>query len=100
MADVDPTRSPVTGTQDRPARKERALASKTIAAVAVAFLLIAFGISNDNKVPVDFLVVTRESSLILVIGVSALLGAIIGALLMRRPRARARGRSATKAPGP
>jgi uncharacterized integral membrane protein len=84
MADVDPTRSPVTGTQERPARKERGLASKTIAAVAVAFLLIAFGVSNNNKVPVDYLVFTRESSLILVIGVSALLGAIIGGLIVRR----------------
>jgi uncharacterized integral membrane protein len=101
MADVDPTRSPPTTTRaDRPARKERAIVPKTIAAVAIAFLLIAFGIANDSDVPVDYLVGTRESPLILVIGVSALLGAVIGALLMRRPRARARGRSATRAPGP
>jgi uncharacterized integral membrane protein len=101
MADVDPTRSPVTTTgSDRPVRKQRAILPKTIAAVAVAFLLIAFGVSNETRVPVDYLVVTRDSPLILVIGVSALLGAIIGALLMRRPRARARGRSATRAPGP
>jgi len=84
MADVDPTRTPVTGTEQRPARKPRGLASKTIAAVAVAFLLIAFGVSNDDRVPVDYLVVTRDSPLILVIGVSALLGAIIGALIVRR----------------
>jgi uncharacterized integral membrane protein len=101
MADVDPTRSPPTTTRaDGPARRQRGLVSKTIAAVAVAFLLIAFGVSNKTDVPVDYLVVTRESPLILVIGVSALLGAVIGALLMRRPRARARGRSATRAPGP
>jgi uncharacterized integral membrane protein len=84
MADVDPTRSPVTGTTERPVKKQRGLASKTIAAVAVAFLLIAFGVSNDDRVPVDYLVVTRDSPLILVIGVSALLGAILGALVMRR----------------
>jgi uncharacterized integral membrane protein len=84
MVDADPTRPPATGTEKAPVRKERALASKTIAAVAVAFLLIAFGVSNDNRVPVDYLVFTRESPLILVVGVSALLGAIIGALLMRR----------------
>jgi uncharacterized integral membrane protein len=84
MADVDPTRSPVTGATERPAKKQRGLASKTIAAVAVAFLLIAFGVSNDGRVPVDYLVVTRDSPLILVIGVSALLGAIFGALVMRR----------------
>ena len=84
MADVDPTRSPVAGTPGRPARKERSIASKTIAALAVAFLLIAFGVSNGDHVSVDYLVVTRDSPLILVIGVSALLGAIIGALAVRR----------------
>ena len=84
MADVDPTRSPVAGTGQRPVKKERALASKTIAAVAVAFLLIAFGVANNDKVPVDYLVFTRDSPLILVIGVSALLGAIIGGLIVRR----------------
>jgi uncharacterized integral membrane protein len=84
MADVDPTRSPIAETQKRPARKERALASKTIAAIAVAFLLIAFGVSNNDSVSVDYLVFTRDSPLILVIGVSALLGAIIGGLIVRR----------------
>jgi uncharacterized integral membrane protein len=84
MADADPTRSPVTRTPDKPVKKQRALASKTIAAVAVAFLLIAFGISNDDRVPVDYLVITRDSPLILVVGVSALLGAIIGGLIVRR----------------
>ena len=84
MADADPTRSPVTGTQQKPVKKERALVSKTIAAAAVAFVLIAFGVSNNDKVPVDYLVFTRDSPLILVIAVSALLGAIIGGLIVRR----------------
>jgi len=84
MTDTDPTRSPVTGTQPKPVKKQRALVPKTIAAAAVAFVLIAFGVSNDKKVPVDFLVFTRDSSLILVIAVSALLGAIIGGLIVRR----------------
>jgi uncharacterized integral membrane protein len=84
MADVDPTRSPVTGTQERPVKKERAIASKTIAAVAVAFVLIAFGVSNNHQVSVDYLVLTRDSSLILVIAVSALLGAVVGGLIVRR----------------
>ena len=83
MSDVDPGRPTVTG-ERRPAKKERAIASKTIAAVAVAFVLIAFGVSNDDRVAVDYLVLTRDSPLILVIGVSALLGAIFGALIMRR----------------
>ena len=84
MADLDPSRSPVAGTHERPVRKERALVPKTVAAIAVAFVLIAFGVSNDDRVPVDYLVLTRNSPLILVIGVSALLGAIIGALIVRR----------------
>jgi uncharacterized integral membrane protein len=67
-----------------PVRKERAIASKTIAAVAVAFVLIAFGLSNDDTVPVDYLVVTRDSPLIVVIAVSALLGALAGGLLVWR----------------
>jgi uncharacterized integral membrane protein len=100
MADGDPTRSPTTAPGKHAARKERAFLSKSIAAIAIAFLLLAFGISNDSQVPVDYLIVTRHSPLILVIGVSAVLGGIFGALLMRRPRARARGRSATRAPGP
>jgi uncharacterized integral membrane protein len=85
MADADPTRSPITARPEQPpVRKERALASKTIAAVAIAFLLIAFGVSNEGRVPVDYLVVTRDSPLILVIAVSALLGAIVGGLIVRR----------------
>jgi uncharacterized integral membrane protein len=100
MADVDPTRTPTTTPRKQAARKERAFVSKSIASIAIAFLLLAFGVSNDKQVPVDYLVVTRDSSLILVIGVSAVLGGIIGALLMRRPRARSRDRSARRAPGP
>ena len=88
MTDADPTRSPVTGTQQSPVKKERALVPKTIAAAAVAFVLIAFGISNNDKVPVDYLVFTRDSPLILVIAVSALLGALIGGLIVRRRSSR------------
>ena len=69
----------------RPAvRKERAIASKTIAAVAVAFLLVAFAVSNDNEVRVDYLVLSRDSPLIVVIVVSAVLGALVGGLVVRR----------------
>jgi uncharacterized integral membrane protein len=86
MAGVDPGRPPQTTGAGRPAKKSRGIASKTIAAIAVAFLLIAFGVSNDDQVPVDYLVLTSNSPLILVIGVSALLGALIGALIVRRRR--------------
>jgi uncharacterized integral membrane protein len=84
MADMDPGRPTRTTGAQPPVKKERAIASKTIAAIAVAFLLIAFGVSNNDEVPVDYLVVTRDSPLILVIAVSALLGALIGALIVRR----------------
>jgi uncharacterized integral membrane protein len=83
MAD-DPGRPPKGKGAEPPARKERAIASKTIAAVAVAFVIIAFGVSNTDSVAVDYLVVTRESPLIVVIAVSALLGALTGALLVYR----------------
>jgi uncharacterized integral membrane protein len=86
MADLDPGRPPQTTRTAPPVKKQRAVASKTVAAVAVAFLLIAFGVANDDRVAVDYLVVTRTSPLILVIAVSALLGALIGALIARRRR--------------
>jgi uncharacterized integral membrane protein len=69
-------------TQERPP-KQRNIASKTIAAVAVAILLIAFGLSNRHDVRIDWLVTTTNASLILVIIVSAVLGAILGALAVR-----------------
>jgi uncharacterized integral membrane protein len=84
MTDLDPGKPPQRTGAEPPAKKQRAIASKSIAAIAVAFVLIAFGVSNDSSVPVDYLVVTRESPLILVIGVSALLGAFVGALIGRR----------------
>ena len=71
----------------RPVKKERAIASKSIAALAVAVLLIAFGVANSDDVRINWLVVHSNTPLIVVIGISALLGAIIGALaLARRPR--------------
>ncbi len=66
-----------------PPPKERNLASKTIAAVAVAILLIAFGLSNRDDVPIDWLVGTTATPLIVVIVVSAVLGALLGALAVR-----------------
>jgi uncharacterized integral membrane protein len=82
MADVDPGKPAPRGRHG--ARRRRPIGSRTVAAVAVAFLLIAFGVSNDDRVSVDYLVATRDSPLIVVIAVSALLGAIAGALIARR----------------
>jgi uncharacterized integral membrane protein len=86
MAGPDPLRPPeATGTAPPvKVKKERAIASKTIAAIAVAFILIAFGVANSDSVPVDYLVTTQRSPLILVVGVSALLGLLLGALIGRR----------------
>ena len=75
-----------------PAPKQRDLKSKTIAAFAVAVLLIAFGLSNRNDVPIDWLVGTTDTPLIIVIVVSAGLGAIIGAAAVRSRSKRAGSR--------
>ena len=75
-----------------PAPKQRDLRSKTIAAVAVGVLLIAFGLSNRNDVPIDWLVGTTDTPLIVVIVVSAALGAILGAVAVRGRSKRAGSR--------
>ena len=75
-----------------PPRKERDYLSKTIAAIAVAILLIAFGLSNRDDVPIDWLVTTTSAPLVLVIIVSAVLGAILGALGVRSRSRRAGSR--------
>jgi len=72
------------GRGEREVVKERAIASKTIAAVSVATLLIAWALSNTEDVRIDWLVFSTETSLILVIVVSALLGALLGGLAVRR----------------
>jgi uncharacterized integral membrane protein len=52
-------------------------------AVAVV-LLVWFALANLRDVRIDFWVFNRQAPLILVIVISGLLGALIGALLMRR----------------
>jgi uncharacterized integral membrane protein len=79
-------------TQEGPPKKERDYLSKTIAAIAVAILLIAFGLSNRDDVPIDWLVTTTRTPLIIVIIVSAVLGALLGALGVRRGSRRAGSR--------
>jgi len=74
--------------------KRRDLTSKTVAAVAVAILLIAFGLSNRNDVPIDWLIGTTDTPLIIVIVVSALLGAILGGAAVRGRSKRAGSRDA------
>jgi uncharacterized integral membrane protein len=75
-----------------PPPKQRDLTSKTIAAVAVAILLLAFGLSNRDDVSIDWLVGTSDTPLIIVILVSAGLGVILGALAVRSRSKRAGSR--------
>jgi uncharacterized integral membrane protein len=75
-------------TPERPSRS-RAVTTKTVAALVVAGLLIAFGLSNRDDVPIDWLVGTTKTPLIIVILVSAALGAILGGLAVRRTSRRA-----------
>ena len=79
-------------TPDPPPKKQRDLTSKTIAAVAVAILLLAFGLSNRDDVSIDWLVGTGDAPLIIVIVVSAGLGAILGAAAVRGRSKRAGSR--------
>ena len=75
-----------------PAPKQRDVRSKTIAALAVGVLLIAFGLSNRNDVAINWLVGTTATPLILVIVVSAALGAILGGATVRGRSKRAGSR--------
>ena len=75
-----------------PVPKQRDVRSKTIAALAVGVLLIAFGLSNRNDVPIDWLVGTTDTPLIVVIVVSAALGAILGGAAVRGRSKRAGSR--------
>jgi uncharacterized integral membrane protein len=57
----------------------------TLIGVAIAVVLLAwFALANLRDVRIDFWVVDRQAPLILVIVISGLLGALIGALVMRR----------------
>jgi uncharacterized integral membrane protein len=57
----------------------------TLIGVAIAVvLLVWFALANVRDVRIDFWVFNRQAPLILVIVISGLLGALIGALVMRR----------------
>jgi uncharacterized integral membrane protein len=78
-------------TPEGPSKRE-VVTSKTVAALAVAILLIAFGLSNRDDVPVDWLVGTSHTPLIVVILVSAGLGAILGGAAVRKKSQRSGSR--------
>jgi uncharacterized integral membrane protein len=57
----------------------------TLIGVGIAVvLLVWFALANVRDVRIDFWVFNRQAPLILVIVISGLLGALIGALVMRR----------------
>jgi len=67
-------------------RISRRFQAKTLAAIAVAALLIALGIANNQKVEVHFLVGTRDTPLVIVIAIVFVLGFLVGMLIRRRSR--------------
>jgi uncharacterized integral membrane protein len=69
------------GSAEKPDRRHQA----TLVGVAVAIILLVwFALANLRDVRIDFWVFNRQAPLILVIVISGLLGALIGALAMRR----------------
>jgi uncharacterized integral membrane protein len=84
---------------DEPARRsprsarvkpDRSFEAKTLAALLLAGVLIAFAVTNSQKVHVDFLVTSSRIPLVIVILIAVLLGAILGALTQWRSHRRVR----------
>jgi uncharacterized integral membrane protein len=69
-------------------KPDRSFEAKTLAALLLAGLLIAFAVANSQKVEVDFLVTTSDTPLVIVIAVAVLLGVVLGALFHRRSHRR------------
>ena len=71
-----------------PARKdpEREGVGRMVAAAVIAVLVLLFALFNRDRVSVDWIIFERESRLIYVIIVSALLGALADRLVQRRRR--------------
>jgi uncharacterized integral membrane protein len=73
----EPARQPARATRKKP---DRAVESKTLAALVLAGLLVVFAVANSQKVEVDFLVTTTDVPLVIVILIAILLGAVLGAI--------------------
>jgi uncharacterized integral membrane protein len=87
--------------REKPARRDHGFEAKTLVALLIGVLLIAFAVANSQKVEVDFLVTTAEVPLVIIIVISVLLGAVLGAFTAyrsHRPLARAARRSAQREP--
>ena len=65
---------------------DRRLETKTLAALIVGALIIAFAAVNSQKVQIDFLVASAAAPLALALVIAMLLGFVLGVLVSRRAR--------------
>jgi uncharacterized integral membrane protein len=65
---------------------ERGASPKVVALAILGVVLLVFALLNTDDVSVDFVLGTVDASLIVVIAVSAVIGAAIGALVMSQRR--------------
>jgi uncharacterized integral membrane protein len=79
-------RDPLTehGAEDEPKSTDRRRQATLVGVAIAVVLLVWFALANLRDVRIDFWVVNRQAPLILVIVISGLLGALIGALVTRR----------------
>jgi uncharacterized integral membrane protein len=63
---------------------DRRFEAKTIAAIILGVVIIAFAVANSQKVQVHFIVATAHWPLVLVIVISILVGFLLGNLVRRR----------------
>ena len=75
-------RPPGTATQERPARAN----ARLVAAMLLTALVTLFAVLNLERVEVNWLVGTRSTPLIVVIVLSAVLGALADRIVQRRAR--------------
>jgi uncharacterized integral membrane protein len=71
---------------DSPAPRSSANTTRLVVLGIAVILLVWFALANSARVEVDFIIFDRDARLIYVIIVSAVLGAIIGALIRRSRR--------------
>ena len=69
---------------DASSRSSRDINWKLISIGVLVLVLVIFAIANTHDVQVDYVVGSFDSSMIVVIVISALVGAGLGALLMHR----------------
>jgi uncharacterized integral membrane protein len=76
----------MTDDQSRPQTSGRGTGDllRHLPAAILAILLIAFAIDNRNEVTVGFVFVDQEVRLVYVLLITAILGAVLGALLRHR----------------